>query len=78
MVDKVYEMTMKFITLIKELIAFFLDEMDKRLVEINDKINEKIEYTEVLKDCTQLNCVECKFNEKCNFSNLNKRNGDRL
>jgi hypothetical protein len=49
--------------------------MDKRLAAINDKINkinEQNEYIEVLKDCTQLNCVECKFNKICEFSNPRK------
>lgn len=71
---------MKFITLIKELITFFLDEMDKRLVEIdkrlieiNNKMKERNEYIETLKDCRQLNCVKCKFNEMCDFSNLSKK-----
>lgn len=62
-----------FITLIKELITFFFDEMNKRLISINDKINEQNEYIEVLKDCAQLNCVECKFNKVCEFSNLRKK-----
>jgi hypothetical protein len=66
---------LNFIVLIKELIKFFIDEMDKRLAAINDKINkinEQNEYIEVLKDCTQLNCVECKFNKICEFSNPRK------
>lgn len=67
----------KFIALIKELITFFIDEMNKRFIALNDKINEHNEYIEVLKDCTQLNCVECKFNKKCDF-NLSKRKGDKL
>lgn len=76
---------MKFIALIKELIAFFLDEMNKRLdeinkrlIEINNKMKEHNEHIEVLKDCTQLNCVECKFNEKCDFSNLRKRKENKV
>ena len=69
---------MKFITLIKEMITFFFDEMDKRFVALNDKINEYNEHIEVLKDCTQLNCVECKFNEKCDFSNLRKRKENKV
>ncbi len=71
-------MIMKFITLIKEMITFFFDEMDKRFVALNDKINEYNEHIEVLKDCTQLNCVECKFNEKCDFSNLRKRKENKV
>ena len=74
-----------FISLIKELIEFFLDEMNKRLVEIdnrlieiNNKMKERNEYIEVLKDCTQLNCAECKFNEMCDFSNLKKRKENKL
>jgi hypothetical protein len=73
MVGKIYKIMVNFISFIKELIAFFFNEMNKRLDEINDKINEQNEYNEVLKDCTQLNCVECKFNEKCEFSNLKKK-----
>jgi len=73
MAGRIYKMIVKFIALIKELITFFLDEMNKRLIEINDKIEERNEYAEVLKDCTQLNCVECKFNEMCEFSNLRKK-----
>lgn len=71
-VGRVYEIIVKFISLIKELITFFLDEMDKRLISINDKINEQNEYIEVLKDCAQLDCVYCKFNKMCEFGNLNK------
>jgi hypothetical protein len=63
---------LNFIVHIKDLLTFFLAEIDKRLAELNDKINEKIEYTEVLKDCVQLNCMECKFNKTCEFNNPKK------
>jgi hypothetical protein len=72
MVSRIYKRMAKFISFIKESIMFFLAEIDKRLAELNDKINEKIEYTEVLKDCVQLNCMECKFNKMCDFSNSKK------
>lgn len=78
MVDRVHKRIVNFISLIKELITFFLDEMDKRLIAINDKINEQNEYIEVLKDCTQFNCVECKFNKICDFRNLNRRKENKL
>jgi hypothetical protein len=85
MVGEAYENIMKFIALIKELITFFFDEMnkriveiDKRLIEINNKMKEQNEYIEVLKDCGQLDCVKCKFNEMCDYSNLNKRKENKL
>lgn len=73
MVSRIYKRMVKFIALIKELRTFFVNEIDKRLIEINDKMKERNEHIEVLKDCTQLNCVYCKFNEMCDFSNLRKR-----
>jgi hypothetical protein len=86
MLSRIYKRMAKFISFIKDLITFFLDEMnkrlveiDKRLIEINNKMKERNEYIEVLKDCGQLDCVECKFNKMCDFSNLKKVNvkGDK-
>ena len=50
MVSRIYKRMVKLISLFKELIKLFLDELDKNLIIINDRVKKRNEYIEKNKE----------------------------